>query len=81
MVGLRPEGHRLTGSGRHPGGWSGPPPSGGWNSPWNGPARDIAIAQSDFGPFNYGGYTAIPVLNPVFRGRAYGFFGTWIPLY
>jgi hypothetical protein len=55
-----------------PGGWNGPPPPGGWNSPWNGPPRYIAQAQGDFGPFDYGGYSAIPVFNPVFGGWASG---------
>ncbi|MDT5319143.1 MAG: hypothetical protein QOD88_1665, partial [Mycobacterium sp.] len=64
-----------------PGGWDGPPPPGGWNSPWNGPARDIGWAQADFGPFNYGGYNAIPMFNPVFGGWGFWFFGIWIPLY
>jgi len=64
-----------------PGGWNGPPPPGGWNNRWNGPARGIAQAQGDFGPCNYGGYTAIPVFSPVFGGWGFWFFGVWIPLY
>jgi hypothetical protein len=64
-----------------PGGWDGPPPPGGWNSPWNGPPRYVAQAQGDFGPFNFDGYTAIPVFNPVFGGWGFWFFGVWIPLY
>jgi len=64
-----------------PGGWNGPPPPGGWNSRWNGPPRDIGIAQADFGPFGYNGYNAIPMFNPVFGGWGFWFFGIWIPLY
>jgi hypothetical protein len=64
-----------------PGGWDGPPPPGGWNRQYNGPSRDIARARVDFGPFNYNGYTAIPVFNPVFGGWGFWFFGVWIPLY
>ena len=64
-----------------PGGWNGPPPPGGWNSRWNGPPRDIRIAQADFGPFGYNGYNAIPMFNPVFGGWGFWFFGIWIPLY
>ncbi|WP_369829722.1 MAP_0585 family protein [Mycobacterium sp. E2479] len=64
-----------------PGGWNGPPPPGGWNGPWHGPPRDIALARGDFGPFNYYGYTAIPVFNPVFGGWGFWYFGVWIPLY
>jgi hypothetical protein len=63
------------------GGWNGPPPAGGWNRHWDGPGRDIAQARIDFGPFNYNGYGAIPVFNPVFGGWGFWFFGVWIPLY
>ena len=64
-----------------PGGWNGPPPPGGWNNRWYGPERGIAQAQGDFGPCDYGGYTAIPVFNPVFGGWGFWYFGVWIPLY
>ena len=64
-----------------PGGWNGPPPPGGWNNRWYGPDRGIAQAQGDFGPCDYGGYTAIPVFNPVFGGWGFWYFGVWIPLY
>jgi hypothetical protein len=64
-----------------PGGWGGPPPPGGWNSPWNGPARDWGYAQRDFGPFNYNGYNAIPMFNPIFGGWGFWLFGIWVPLY
>jgi hypothetical protein len=64
-----------------PGGWGGPPPPGGWNGPWNGPDRDIGWAQRDFGPFNYNGYNAIPMFNPIFGGWGFWLFGLWIPLY
>ena len=36
-----------------PGGWNGPPPPGGWNRRWDGPPRDVVVAQADFGPFSY----------------------------
>ncbi|MCW2653345.1 MAG: hypothetical protein QOE41_3256 [Mycobacterium sp.] len=64
-----------------PGGWNGPPPPGGWNGRWNGPPRDVERARTDFGPFNYDGYTANPVFNPVFGGWGFWYFGVWIPLY
>jgi hypothetical protein len=41
----------------------------------------MAIAQADFGPFNYNGYNAIPMFNPVFGGWGFWLFGIWIPLY
>ena len=56
-------------------------PPGGWNLPWSGPPRDIGLAQADFGPFNYNGYNAIPIFNPVFGGWGFWLFGNWIPLY
>ncbi len=64
-----------------PGGWNGAPPPGGWNSRYDGPPRDIANARDDFGPFDYSGFTAIPVFNPEFGGWGFWYFGTWIPLY
>ncbi|ART74134.1 hypothetical protein BTO20_35445 [Mycobacterium dioxanotrophicus] len=63
------------------GGWNGPPPPGGWNRRWDGPNRDIARARVDFGPFDYNGYNAIPIFNPVFGGWGFWFFGVWIPLF
>lgn len=59
----------------------GPPPPGGWNPRWEGPPRDIGLAQADFEPFAYNGYNAIPVFNPIFGGWGFWFFGIWIPLY
>ncbi|MGZ4577845.1 MAG: MAP_0585 family protein [Mycobacterium sp.] len=64
-----------------PGGWDGPPPPGGWNRPWSGPQRDVAVAQADFGPFQYDAYTAIPVFNWQFGGWGFWYMGVWVPLY
>jgi hypothetical protein len=36
---------------------------------------------ADFGPFDYDGYTAIPVFNPAYGGWGFWYFGDWIPLY
>ncbi|MDT5150816.1 MAG: hypothetical protein QOI01_2549, partial [Mycobacterium sp.] len=63
------------------GGWNGPPPPGGWNRQWAGPPRDVNQGRTDFGQFNYGNYTAVPVFNPVFGGFGFWFFGLWIPLF
>jgi hypothetical protein len=35
----------------------------------------------DFGPFNYNGYAAIPVFNPVAGGWGFWYFGVWVPLF
>jgi hypothetical protein len=37
--------------------------------------------RTDFGQFNYGNYTAVPVFNPAFGGFGFWFFGLWIPLF
>ena len=63
------------------GGWDGPPPPGGWNRRWDGPPRDVAVAQVDFGPFAFNTFTVIPVFNWQFGGWGYWFFGLWVPLY
>jgi hypothetical protein len=63
------------------GGWNGPPPPGGWNRRYDGPPRDVVRARDDFGPFNYHGFTALPVFNPLFGGWGYWYFGVWIPLF
>jgi hypothetical protein len=63
------------------GGWDGAPPPGGWNRHYDGPSRDITQARVDFGPFNYDGYAATPVFNPVAGGWGFWFFGVWIPLF
>jgi hypothetical protein len=63
------------------GGWNGPPPPGGWNRQWAGPPRDLNQGRTDFGQFNYGNYTAVPVFNPAFGGFGFWFFGLWIPLF
>jgi hypothetical protein len=63
------------------GGWNGPPPPGGWNRRWDGPPRDVVVAQRDFGPFAYDTFTVIPVFNPFFGGWGFWYFGVWIPLY
>ena len=43
-------------------------------------ARTLQARGKD-GPFNYNGYNAIPLFNPVFGGWGFWFFGTWVPLY
>jgi hypothetical protein len=73
------------------GGWDGPPPPGGWNRRWDdrewegrrfeGPPRDIVIAQADFGPFAFNDFMVIPVFNWEFGGWGYWYFGVWMPLY
>jgi hypothetical protein len=63
------------------GGWDGPPPAGGWNRRWDGPPRDVVVAQVDFGPFAYDTYTVIPVFNWEFGGWGYWYFGVWMPLF
>jgi hypothetical protein len=62
-------------------GWDGEGPPGGWNRAWDGPVRDIGQAQSDFGPFNYNTYRAIPVFNYEFGGWGFWYFGVWVPLF
>ncbi|MGA9359094.1 MAG: MAP_0585 family protein, partial [Mycobacterium sp.] len=63
------------------GGWGGPPPPGGWNRRWDGPPRDVMVAQADFGPFAYNSYMVIPTFNWMFGGWGYWYFGVWVPLY
>jgi hypothetical protein len=63
------------------GGWGGPPPPGGWNRRWDGPPRDVVVAQADFGPFQYNTYMVIPTFNWMFGGWGYWYFGVWVPLY
>jgi hypothetical protein len=63
------------------GGWDGPPPPGGWNRRWDGPPRDVAVAQIDFGPFAFATFMVIPVFNFWFGGWGYWYFGVWMPLY
>jgi hypothetical protein len=48
---------------------------------YSGGSSCETFGQADFGAFNYGGYNAIPVFNPVFGGWGFWFFGIWIPLY
>ena len=64
-----------------PGGWNGPPPPGGWNRRWDGPPRDVVVAQADFGPFSYNEYMVIPTFNWMYGGWGYWYFGVWVPLY
>ena len=72
----------LTGRARRlQGGWGGPPPPGGWNRRWDGPPRDVVVAQVDFGPFAYNSYMVIPTFNWMFGGWGYWYFGVWVPLY
>jgi len=63
------------------GGWDGPPPPGGWNRRWEGPPREIAFAQVDFGPFTFDTFMVMPVFNWQFGGWGYWYFGVWMPLY
>ena len=63
------------------GGWDGPPPPGGWNRRWDGPPRDVVVAQIDFGPFSFDTFMVIPVFNFMFGGWGYWYFGIWMPLY
>ena len=77
-----PGGPHATGQGPPPqGGWGGPPPPGGWNRHWDGPPRDVVVAQADFGPFAFNDYMVIPTFNWMYGGWGYWYFGTWIPLY